>query len=322
MPGLNVPLLLYLRARQTVWTLPATLCDHLKLSGEDLWEDIGRLRGFGFGIEDRPHRGLRYLSPCERLCPDLIEHELDTRLIGKEIRVYESCRSTNDLARTWADRPHADGTVFLAEYQTAGRGRQGARWFCPPRMGILCSVLLVGRNRLPSQNLLTSLAATAAGQTVRDVAGLDARLKWPNDVRVGRHKIAGVLVESGDRASVLGIGLNVNAAEGDFPQELRGQAASLRSLTGRRYDRSQIVRDLLTQLDMHYHWVTSGREDRLWSAWMGMSDFAGSRALVETSGKRLKGRIVDFSPRTGVVFSPDTGGPFEVHPSHILEIHY
>jgi BirA family biotin operon repressor/biotin-[acetyl-CoA-carboxylase] ligase len=317
---LNVPLVAYLRERRDRWIPTHVLAERFGLSIRRLWGDVERLCGFGFQIESRPHMGICYQAPSARLCPDLIEHELPTSVIGRRIRVRRTCASTNDLAWSALGSGDEHGSVFLAEHQTAGRGRQGAPWHCPAETGILCSVLLVGRRQLFDQRLLTTLAATATARVVAETAGLDAQIKWPNDVRVGARKIAGVLVESSQRASVLGIGLNVNAEQADFPPDLHQQAASLRSLTGILHDRSQIARDLLVHADRYYGWVNDGRADRLWSEWAGYADFSGSRAVVEVFGKRLSGRIVHFSPQTGVIFGPDSGAPFQVHPSSILEL--
>lgn len=322
MSELNLPLLLYLRARPGLAVAPAMLSEHLGLSLERLWKDVEGLRQLGFQIESGPHQGLRYAGPSPRLCPELIEHELATQTIGRTIRVYASCRSTNDLAWAWVRRPEAHGAAFLAEYQTAGRGRQGARWFSPAQTGLLCSVLLMNREPAVPQKLLVCLGAAAAAMTVREPAGLDAKIKWPNDVRVGRQKVAGVLVESSPEASVLGIGINVNTPAEEFPTELDGLAASMRSLTGQTFDRSALACHLLKCLDTYYQWVTTGDDNRFWDVWMHLADFAGSRAWIEASRQRIAGRIVDFLPHEGVIFCPDGGCPYPVHPSHILDVQY
>ena len=317
----NIPVLQILRARSALWTPPRVLAEQANVALDECWKAIDGLREFGFQVDDCPQRGLRYAGPSQRLCPDLIEHELRTRLIASRLHIYETCQSTNDLARALAANPDAHGAVFLAEHQTAGRGRQGAPWFCPPRRGILASILLTGP-RQPDRNLLVSLGATATAVTVRETSGLDARIKWPNDVRVERIKIAGVLVESDDHAAVLGIGLNVNTRQDEFPPELRSAAGSLRSLAGREFDRNQMVVDLLNRLDLYCHWVMAGESDRVWDRWSSLADFAGCRALADVSGRKLWGRIVDFSPHVGFIFNADNGGPCEIHPSRILEIRY
>ncbi len=128
--------------------------------------------------------------------------------------------STNERARelAWAGAPH--GTLVTASEQAAGRGRQGRTWSAPPGRALLLSLVL--REWPP----LLPLAAAVA---VADVAGADAQIKWPNDVLVGRRKVAGILVEGRPQEgwAVLGIGVNVAVAVGDLPEELRDRAGTL-----------------------------------------------------------------------------------------------
>jgi BirA family biotin operon repressor/biotin-[acetyl-CoA-carboxylase] ligase len=128
--------------------------------------------------------------------------------------------STNTRARELAARGAPHGTVVTAGEQSAGRGRQGRTWTAPPGRALLCSVLLRDPPRL---------LPLAAGVAVAEVAGKEARLKWPNDVLVAGRKVAGILVEGRpqEQWAVVGIGLNVALRAEDFPAELRDRAGSL-----------------------------------------------------------------------------------------------
>src|SRR5262249_9429163 len=148
------------------------------------------------------------------------------------------------LAARAAHSTANEGLVILAEEQTAGRGRRGRAWTAPPRSSILMSVLLFPEGPLAEPAWLTALGALAVAEVVTAWTGFDARIKWPNDVRVAGKKIAGVLVERG-AAAVIGIGVNANLSPEDFPEELRQTATSLRTLTGQRVDRSELARDLI-----------------------------------------------------------------------------
>ena len=161
------------------------------------------LVSFGFRIEQHPYRGAAYVGPAERLCPDQIEHELATRWLGRRIVVWNRVTSTNDLAIRAGDSRSNNGLVILAEEQTSGRGRQGRSWTAPPRSSILMSVLLFPPPHLmpgdsaarSGQAWLTALGAIATAEVVSSWTGRNARIKWPNDVRVEGRKIAGILVE-------------------------------------------------------------------------------------------------------------------------------
>ena len=168
-----------------------------------VWDDLDALARFGFEIERHPYLGAAYRGPACRLCPDQIEHSLRTRTIGRRIAVWNRVGSTNDVAAGAAANLANDGLVVLAEEQTAGRGQRGRRWTVPPRSSILMSILIfppaVSKAPRPEAQAdiawLTALAAVTTAELVTDWSGRDARIKWPNDVRVEGRKIAGILVE-------------------------------------------------------------------------------------------------------------------------------
>ena len=149
------------------------------------------------------------------------------------------------------DSSQPEGAVAVTDEQTAGRGRMGRRWEAPAGSSILVSVLL----RPPPERRaaeLTLVAGVATAVVVERATGLAAQIKWPNDVMLDRRKVAGGLAELKDGAVVLGIGLNVNQAPGELPSETKTVAGSLRSVTGREYERAPILADLLLELELRY----------------------------------------------------------------------
>src|SRR4051794_19031100 len=120
--------------------------------------------------------------------------------------------STNDLARAAAERGWPDRSVFVADYQTKGRGRHGRTWLCPPRAGLLMSMLL--RRRDAPAYTYTMLAAVALSESIERLLALEPAIKWPNDVVLDGQKVAGVLAEAyddgRDQTVVVGVGVNVN----------------------------------------------------------------------------------------------------------------
>lgn len=315
-PVLNIPLLERLRTAPG-FVSPGELAD----AGADL----DALEAFGFGIERDPLRGAAYRGPSPRLCPDQIEHELGTLRLGRRIAVWNRLGSTNDEAARGAATLANDGLVVLAEEQTRGRGRRGRTFSAPPRSCVLMSVLLfppdelvpLGPESIRGTVWLTILGAVAAAGLVADWTGREARIKWPNDVRVDGRKIAGVLVERAIKpgvdsrapqtAVVLGVGLNVNPALDDFPPELQGAVTSLRALTGRTFDRSEVARDLIRRLD---HWYDRGlREgpDSLAPPWRDFCEHVGRRVRIITPDGRMTGRLVDLDLRQGPTLETDDG---------------
>jgi BirA family biotin operon repressor/biotin-[acetyl-CoA-carboxylase] ligase len=152
--------------------------------------------------------------------------------------VRESVESTNDEVRSLAKDGAADGLIILANRQTAGRGRRGAAWFSPEGESLAFSVLI----RPQEPKALWPRLALAAGVAVAEAIenfGVQAGIKWPNDVWIGQRKVAGILVEAGPDFAVVGVGLNVNTV--DFPPEVSKIATSLRIETLREWPRAEVL---------------------------------------------------------------------------------
>ena len=271
--------------------------------GADL-SDLDELEAFGFSFERHPYQGVAYRGPSRRLCPDQIEWELNPRVIGRRVAVWNRVVSTNDLAAKAAVSSSNNGLVILAEEQTKGRGRRGRAWSSPPRSSILMSVLLFPTPALDDLGWLTALGAVAVAEVVSQFDGLDARIKWPNDVRVGGRKLAGVLVERG-LGTVLGIGLNVNVEE--FPGEIRDSATSLQILLGRPLDRSEIARALIQRLDFHHAQAVEAGPSSLNDPFRKLSEHLGQTVEVSTTTETLDGLLVDLDLRLGLTLELSDG---------------
>ena len=163
-----------------------------------------------------------------------ITHEtLQTSIIGCQTEHHSQVASTNDIAIARGKAGVAEGTLIIAEHQTAGRGRYGRRWDAPPGKCILASVILRHRLLRDQVELPNLMGAIAIARAIRETHGLDARIKAPNDVRISEKKVAGVLTELAydnqhQSFFVLGMGVNVNNVLKDFPPELRETATSVR----------------------------------------------------------------------------------------------
>jgi BirA family transcriptional regulator, biotin operon repressor / biotin---[acetyl-CoA-carboxylase] ligase len=178
---------------------------------------------------------------------------LQTSVIGRRLLYYPEVTSTNEVARREADRGAAEGTVVLAERQNAARGRLCRGW-SSPEGSISLSVVL--RPEPAQFSRLTMMAALAVMRAVKETTGLQAELKWPNDVLLGGKKISGILAESGTRANrlrhaVLGIGVNVNLSVSDYP-EIPPTATSLLEETGGEVPVASFVVSILNTLERLY----------------------------------------------------------------------
>ena len=167
-------------------------------------------------------------------------------LIGREVVVLEETESTNDVVSQMAMGDWPEGLCVFAEHQTGGRGQRGNKWESGAGKGLWFSILLRPKINIKDSARLTTWAAETVAKTIQDEFGVLAAVKAPNDVYVGDRKIAGVLAEMRAQAgashvAILGIGLNVNHAPGDFSEELRDRAISLAIAQRRRVDRHLVA---------------------------------------------------------------------------------
>jgi BirA family biotin operon repressor/biotin-[acetyl-CoA-carboxylase] ligase len=299
---MNIALLERLRDAAGVY-LPL---DALGASPDQTRRDLDELQAFGFAIERHPIFGVTYRGPAERLCPDQIEHQLGTVLIGRRVAVWNRVTSTNDVAARATRSSANEGLVVLAEEQSAGRGRRGRSWTAPPCSSILMSVLLFPPDDFCESSWLTALGAVAVAEVVASWTGADARIKWPNDVRVGGKKVAGILVERGAGA-VIGIGVNANVAESELPDELWAKATSLLTLRGERVDRSELSRDLIRRLDAWYEKSRRDGPSALAAAWRLLSEHLGRSVRVETGSGTFIGRLDELDLRSGLCLTSAGG---------------
>jgi BirA family biotin operon repressor/biotin-[acetyl-CoA-carboxylase] ligase len=274
---------------------------------------LDEMERFGFLLERHPYLGVAWRGPAARLCPDQIEWELGTRRIGRRIAVWNRVASTNDLAAAASGSMANEGLVVLAEEQTAGRGRRGRSWVAPSGASLLMSVLIFPDGVLATPSWLTALGAVAVADVLAEVSGRDARIKWPNDVRVDGRKIAGVLVERGAGA-VIGIGLNVNFVEDDLPDSLRETAVSLRMLSGRIEDRSELARRLIRRLDVLFEEGMSAGASPLARSWRDRLEPLGRQVVLSTRSGEVSGRLVEADLVRGLCLTlPDGSSPWFDH---------
>ena len=226
------------------------------------------------------------MRPRSDPLPRELEEALDAvrarlGVLGTSWLYYPTVGSTNDVAAALAGGPgegvdRLEGAVVIADAQTAGRGRRGSTWFSPPGSGLYISVILMPGRARPSPERATSLLTLAAGVAIAEgierVTGLGPQIKWPNDLLVGRRKLAGILAEglAVDRSAgighvVLGYGINVGLMS--VPPDLLGRTTSLETELGRAVDRAAVAAESLAALATRYDDLLTGRFDAILDAW-------------------------------------------------------
>jgi len=195
--------------------------------------------------------------------------------LASSISFFSTIGSTNDVASRLAAGGGHEGAVVIAETQTAGRGRRGRRWFSPPGSGLYVSLVLApGRARLAPDRataLVTLAAGVALAEAIDTATGLRPEIKWPNDLLVGRRKVAGILAEGVAGSArpiasiVLGYGINVGATE--FAPELGDRATSLEREVGRPVNRALLCAETLAAFATRYDDLLDGRFDAILDSW-------------------------------------------------------
>ncbi len=240
----------------------------------------------------------------------LLRRALSDRVIGRRLYHYDLLGSTMDEARGLAERGEPEGAVVIAEEQSAGRGRFDRVWVSPRGENLSFSTLLRPASaQLPYMNMAATLAVA---RTVARVAGVEALVKWPNDVRVGERKISGILIETAMEAgevkyAIVGIGVNVNFDPSRFP-EIADIATSIRRETGRKADRTSVLTLLLEQFDDLYRTVKSGGS--LTSEWAAALETLGRRVQLSWQDQIVEGRAESVDDRGNLILKRADGSTF------------
>lgn len=212
--------------------------------------------------------------------------------LARRVVFLPTAGSTNDVAARLADAPDAEGTVVVADAQSAGRGRRGRTWFSPPGAGLYVSVVLTpGRaRRAPDRatRLLTLTAGVALAEGIERATGFGPAIKWPNDLFVGRRKLAGILAEgiapsTGTTLETVVLGYGINIRPAVYPPEIADRVTALESELGRPIDRALVCAETLAALAVRYGDLLEGRFDAILDAWRGRApESSGVRVSWET----------------------------------------
>jgi len=288
----------------TVVVSGTKIAQEISSNRSEVWRLIQQLRGLGVDVAGHPATGYQLKSVPDLLLPEILGPLLRGTIFDAHVHHFYKIGSTNTAAMAAASQGAPEGTVFLAEEQTAGRGRGANSWESARSAGIYCSVVL--RPALPPSDVL--VMALAAGLAVRAaIEQVNPRvtpdLKWPNDVLIDGKKVCGILAEMNAEVTrvryiVVGIGINVNHSS--FPKELQDEAISLRMVTGSESSRVELAAALLKSLDQEYRLLAEPRGARQsilrrfaeHSTWV-----RGKQVRIEENGSRVEGTTEGLDDR-------------------------
>lgn len=232
------------------------LSDKLGVTRAAIWKYINQIKEEGYEIESVSKKGYRIISSPDLLTYEEVERYLNTRFIGRNIIHFDTINSTNSKAKQLADTIEADGTILISEEQTNGRGRLGRSWVSPKFKGVWMSIVLKPDLNPMEAVKLTQIAAAAVVEASR-VLGIKTQVKWPNDIVINGKKVCGILTEMSAELTrinyvVVGIGINVNIDDVDFPEAIKDIATSLKLEIKASVNRQELVGRILNNFEELY----------------------------------------------------------------------
>jgi len=248
--------------------------------------------------------------PGIELIPLTLREVLAQQGVDLDIQAFVETPSTNDecfaAAARGADKPLA----IIANTQTNGRGRRGNRWEAKPGQSALLSLLLPGRDL--SVETLSLAAGLAVAEGVETLIGRNPELKWPNDVLIDDHKLAGVLIETRPNVPnpmltdyVIGVGMNVMQTDKDFPGSLAARAISLNMICRKQWDITDVIAVLLKKLDLWCNPLARGQE--IVPLWLSRCHMLEKNIRVSCSGRVIEGTVADIDPLEGLIIRDHHG---------------
>lgn len=231
------------------------LCERFGVSRTAVWKVIRQLKEEGYEIEAVKNKGYRIIEVPDVVTVEEVKSRIHTKWMAQNCLHLDSVDSTNNYAKRIAEEGAVNGTLVMADEQTGGKGRRGRTWESPKGVNIAMTLLLRPEILPEHASRLTLLMAMAVAQGIRDVTGLSAGIKWPNDVVVNGKKVCGILTEMSTEVDyinyvVIGAGINVN--QDNFPEEIRHIAGSLSVELGEKISRAALTASVMEALERIY----------------------------------------------------------------------
>ena len=301
-----------LRQDRKSFQAPGKLAYQLQINLNTLDSALAELKSWGYKIRVSKGKGIRLEGVPDLLTSLEIKEALKAKILGKEIYAYYSLKSTNDTAHTLAEAGAPEGTIVVAEEQTAGKGRLAREWFSPAGLGIWLSVILKPEIPLSSVPALSLCACLACVRTAERFTGNPPSIKWPNDSYLNHKKFSGVLTELSaelDRVNfvVLGLGININHSARDFPRFLRSKATSLRIVAKKKISRVEFLQTFLKEFEEIYQEYKRTGLKRFQAEIRRRFYLLNKPVMVQVGEKTICGTAVDLDSYGALILETKKG---------------
>ena len=275
------------------------LSDVLKISRVAVWKHIKKIQTLGYKIESKQKLGYRLVDETEKLLPWEIIRDLKTEVIGKRVYYFEEIDSTQNFAQQIALDKKENGTIIIAEKQTAGRGRLNRKW-TSPKGGIWFSLIIHPKFDVSSSTLIPILSAVALSKSIKSVLGIDTEVKWPNDITLNGKKVAGVLVDASFQANkidylILGIGINFDIDAKKLEKRLSKTPNFYGINSLRKKDDKTppklLLKEFLLQFEKNLSQLDNGEKSKIVKEWTKRAAGIGKKITINTSNGKISGNL-------------------------------
>ena len=273
------------------------LSDVLKISRVAVWKHIKKIQSLGYKIESKQKLGYRLVNETEKLLPWEITKDLKTETIGKRIYYFEEIDSTQNFAQQIALDKKENGTIVIAEKQTAGRGRLDRKW-TSPKGGIWFSLIIHPKFDVSTSTLVPIAGAVALAKSIKTTLDVDVSVKWPNDITLNGKKVAGMLVDASFQANsidhfILGIGINFDIDSIKIEKRLSKSPNfyGVNSLRKKDDDTPPkiLLREFLVQFEKILIQLNKGEKTKIVKEWTKKADKIGKKITINTLEGKISG---------------------------------
>jgi BirA family biotin operon repressor/biotin-[acetyl-CoA-carboxylase] ligase len=233
-----------------------------------------------------------------------ISSRIKSKIFGKRIRIYDVIDSTNLRALEMIREGEIEGTLVIAEEQTAGRGRRGNAWLSERGKNLLFSIIIKPFIVRDAFGLISLTAAISVARAVQSLYNFSPECKWPNDIMAGGRKICGILPEGvlrGDKYLGISLGMGINVNQSNFPPEIVKKSASLSMLIGKELDRFELLAEVLLHLESNLERLAKGYKCEILNEWKSNSFQFGQKIAVAVNGHIFQGIAEDLADDGGLI---------------------
>ena len=273
------------------------LSDVLKISRVAVWKHIKKIQSLGYKIESKQKLGYRLISETEKLLPWEITKDLKTKTVGKRVYYFEEIDSTQNFAEQIALDEKENGTIVIAEKQTAGKGRLDRKW-TSPKGGIWFSLIIHPKFDVSTSTIVPIAGAVALAKAIKNTLDIDVSVKWPNDITLNGKKVAGMLVDASFQANnidylIIGIGINFDIDAKKIEKRLSKSANFYGVDSLRKKDDKTppkiLLREFLVQFEKTLIQLNKGEKAKIVKEWTKKADKIGKKISINTSDGKISG---------------------------------